>query len=56
MKAKKLIKQLKKIVDEHGNLPVRFSDDSRVKELMVYDDKGSWPNFTGGEAVEIILY
>ena len=56
MKAKKLIKKLKKIIKKHGNLHVLhdglFEHNQEIISVIAYDEDGS----TGKKRVEIFLH
>lgn len=50
-----LIKILKAMRRDHGNLPVRFDADG-VKEVAVYTEHGHSPSRENGKATEIFLH
>ena len=56
MKAKKLIKKLKKIIKKHGNLHVRYDgyteSNQDIRGVIAYDEDGN----TDKKRVEIFLH
>lgn len=58
MRAKVLIRQLQEAVKQHGDLPVRFFEDMRDKnvgKVVVYDENGNFPDEVNKPA-EIYLH
>lgn len=51
MSVSDLIWALESVLKEHGDLPVLLGDDSRVQELIAYDEDGD----TRGKRVEVVI-
>ena len=52
MKATKVITQLQELIEEHGDLPVRYLGDNDVDDVVWYDKDGD----NQSEAVEFYLF